>query len=126
MDSFWEIFWFMASAMLFLAYLVVLFQIVGDLFRDRSLSGVKKALWVLGLLVLPVLTALLYLVLRGAGMYYRQEERQAQAQQEVDRYIQKVAGQRSPAADIAEAKALLDAGAITPAEFESLKAKALS
>mgnify|MGYP001765518720 CR=1 FL=1 len=124
--SFWEFFWLVVSTALFLAYLIVLFQIVGDLLRDRTTGGFAKAVWVFGLLVLPFLTALLYLVVRGNGMYARQEERYAEAQAGMDQYIQSVAGKRSPAADIAEAKALLDSGSISQAEFEALKAKALA
>ena len=126
MDSFWEFFWFMASTALFLAYLIVLFQIVGDLLRDRSVSGGAKALWVLGLVLVPLFTALVYLVVRGNGMYGRQEERSVQTQQGIDQYIKSVAGERSPATDIADAKALLEAGTINQAEYETLKAKALA
>jgi hypothetical protein len=128
MDSFWDFFWFMVATFLFVGYLVVLFQIVVDLFRDRSVGGVAKAVWVLCLLFLPFLTALVYLIVRGGGMAERQVASMRAAQQETETYIKSVAGGggSSPAAEIAHAKELLDAGTITQTEYEALKAKALS
>ena len=125
MDSFWDFFWFVLSFFLLMAYLVVLFHILTDLFRDRGTSGWIKAVWVLFLILLPLLTSLIYLIVRGAGMTERDRAAMQQAQRETDDYIRTVAG-ASPADQIHRAKELLDAGAITPAEFETLKAKALS
>ena len=125
MDSFWDFFWFILSFFLLMAYLVVLFHILTDLFRDRGTSGWIKAVWVLFLILLPLLTSLIYLIVRGAGMTERDRAAMQQAQRETDDYIRTVAG-ASPADQIHRAKELLDAGAITPAEFETLKAKALS
>lgn len=123
--SFLETFWSIAIFFLYLSYLIVLFQIVSDLFRDRELSGWLKALWFLLLLVVPVLTALVYLITRGKGMALRQEVRAQQAVSGAETYIREVAGV-SPAQQISEAKGLLDAGTITAAEFDTLKAKALA
>jgi len=72
-----------------------------------------------------VLTAIIYIIARGKGMAARQQAQLQKAKSETETYIKEVAG-RSPAADIAEAKALLDAGTISPTEFDKLKAKALS
>lgn len=80
----------------------------------------------LGLLVLPVLTALVYLIVRGGGMAQRQELAFTAAQRQTEAYIQSVAGGPSPADQIAQAKTLLDAGTITTAEYDRLKAKALA
>jgi hypothetical protein len=107
------------------AYLIVLFHVIIDLFRDPKLSGGYKALWVVGLLFIPVLTALLYLLVRGGGMAERERAVIAQAKSDADAYIRQVAG-KSPAEQIADAKALLDAGTLTPEEYERLKAKALA
>jgi hypothetical protein len=82
-------------------------------------------LWVIGLIFLPVITAIIYIIARGEGMAARQQASIQKAKSETDAYIKGVAG-RSPAADIAEAKALLDAGTITQDEFNKLKARALS
>ncbi|WP_141013983.1 SHOCT domain-containing protein [Nocardioides sambongensis] len=127
MDSFWDFFWFTISFFLLMAYLVVLFQIVGDLFRDHATSGWKKAVWVFFLIVLPLLTALIYLIARGKGMTERTIASAQAAQADAESYIRTVsAGAGSPADEIARAKSLLDAGAIDQAEFDALKAKALS
>ena len=64
MDSFWDFFWLLLSAFFFLAYLLVLVQVLGDLLRDRGMSGWWKAVWVVFLIVVPALTALVYLVVR--------------------------------------------------------------
>ncbi|PJJ56773.1 phospholipase D-like protein [Mumia flava] len=124
MDDFWDFFWLMIWAFLFVAYLIVLFQIITDLFRDHELSGWWKAVWVFFLIVVPFLTALVYLIARGPGMARRQMAAAQQAKDATDSYIQQVAGQ-SPADEIASAKALLDAGTITQDEFDHLKAKAM-
>ena len=125
MSNFWDMVWLMISTFFFVAYLIVMFQIVVDLFRDPELGGGSKVLWALGLIFLPVLTALIYIVARGRGMAARQQASLQRARTDTEAYIKGVAG-RSPAAEIAEAKALLDAGTISPAEFDRLKAKALS
>ncbi|MBA2953964.1 hypothetical protein GON03_06495 [Nocardioides sp. MAH-18] len=110
-----------------MAYLVVLFQILTDLFRDKDVSGWIKAVWVLFLILLPLLTSLVYLIARGQGMAERHLAAMQSAQAQTDAYIREVsAGTASPADEIARAKGLLDSGAITQEEFAALKAKALS
>ncbi|WP_029288660.1 SHOCT domain-containing protein [Cellulomonas sp. HZM] len=125
MDSFWDWFWLLIWWFVFFAYLVILFQILGDLFRDRTASGWAKAAWIVGLVIFPFLTALVYVIARGKGMAERQVAAVAQAKQDTDSYIREVAG-KSPAEHIADAKALLDQGVIDDAEFAKLKAKALA
>ena len=125
MDSFWDYVWYTVVVFAFVAYLIVLFQIIVDLFRDHSVSGWVKAMWVIGLVILPYLTALVYLIARGRGMALRAQQAQAEAKQATDEYIRTVAVGKSPAEQIADAKALLDSGAITPTEYEHLKAQAL-
>lgn len=125
MSNFWDILYLIASAFFFVAYLIVLFHVVVDLFRDADLRGGIKVLWLVGLIFLPVLTALLYILARGRGMAERQQVAMQQAKSDTDAYIRKVAG-KSPADQIADAKALLDAGTINPEEFARLKAKALA
>lgn len=127
MDSFWDFFWFIISFFLLMAYLVVLFQILTDLFRDRDTSGWAKAFWVFFLIILPLITSLVYLIARGQGMAERNMAAIKSAQASQEEYIRSVSGGGSSAADqIAQAKGLLDSGAITQAEFDSLKAKALA
>jgi len=126
MDSFWDWFWLLIWWFVFFAYLVILFQILTDLFRDRALSGWWKAVWIIGLVFLPFLTALVYVIARGNGMAERQVSAIKAAKADTDSYIREVAAGKSPAEHITEAKALLDAGVIDDAEFAQLKAKALA
>lgn len=125
MNSFMQWFWLMVWWFAFVMYLIVLFQIVTDLFRDKDLNGWLKALWLIGLILLPFLVALIYVIARGRSMAQRQVVRASQARAQTESYIRDVAA-ASPSADIAQAKALLDAGAIDANEFAQLKAKALA
>ena len=123
--STWDFLWHFLIIFAWIAYLLVLFQILTDLFwRDHKTSGWVKAVWVVFLLLLPWLTAVIYLIARGEGMTERAREAAEAAKKQTDDYIKQAAG-RSPAQEIADAKGLLDAGAISQAEFDSLKAKAL-
>lgn len=125
MANFWDFIWYTLVVFAFIAYLMILFSIIGDLFRDRALGGGYKALWIIFLIVFPYLAALIYLIARGKGMAERQLEHAQAAQAATDAYIRQAAGS-GPAGDIASAKALLDAGTITADEFEKLKKKALA
>ncbi|WP_066583601.1 SHOCT domain-containing protein [Cellulomonas timonensis] len=124
-DSVWDFLWIAIWVFLFVVYIMILFQILADLFRDRELNGWWKALWIIGLVIFPFLTALLYIIFRGTGMAHRQAEAAQQARKETDQYIKQVAG-RSPAQEVQHAKELYDAGVIDDAEFAQLKAKALA
>jgi len=124
--NFGDFFWLLIWSFFFVFYLMILFQILGDLFRDKDLSGWWKAVWVIALIVFPFLTALIYLIARGKGMAERQAGEMREAQAATDSYIQQVASQGNPADQIATAKGLLDNGTITQAEFDRLKASALA
>jgi len=124
MSNFWDLVLLIASTFVFVAYLIVLFQIVVDLFQDTELGGGSKVLWLIGLLFVPVVTALIYILARGRGMAGRQRDAASRARAGAEAYIRDVAG-KSPADQIAAAKALLDAGTINADEFARLKAKAL-
>lgn len=123
--SFWDLIWWFLWAFIFVSYLFALFAIIGDLFRDRKLSGGWKAVWIFFLIFFPIITALIYLIARGKGMGERQASAVSEYKSAQDDYIRQVAG-TSPADQIAQAKGLLDSGAITQAEFDALKAKALA
>ena len=124
--SFWDFFWLLIWSYVILAYLMLLFHIIGDVFRDRDLGGFAKALWVVFLIVAPFLGALIYLIARGRGMAERQAGAVRQAQAETEQYIQSVAATPNSADQIASAKALLDDGTISQGEYEQLKVKALA
>lgn len=124
--STWDFLWHFLIIFAWIAYLLVLFQILGDLlWRDHQTSGWVKAIWVIFLIIFPWLTAFIYLIARGKGMAQRSATAAAAAKQDTDAYIREAA-RRTPANEIADAKALLDAGTITADEYEMLKAKALS
>lgn len=124
--NFLETFWSIIIFFLFLSYLILLFQIVADIFRDSTLSGALKALWIFFLLVAPVVTALIYIIARGNGMTERNIKAVTTAQHETEEYVRRVAGTTSPTDQIAAAKSLLDSGAINEAEYQQLKAKVLA
>ena len=125
-NSFWMFFWIVIEVFVFVAYLMVMFNILGDLFRDRSLGGLGKALWVVALIALPVLSALIYLVARGKGMEQRRHDSMIAAQKAMDDYIRLTAHTSNPARTIADASQLLGEGTITQQEFDVIKAKALA
>ena len=125
--SFWDIIWWFLWIFFFIAYLFALFAVIGDLFRDHKLNGWWKAVWIIFLIFVPFLTLLVYLIARGNGMAERGAKQAAELQSAQDAYIKSVAGSggASAADEIAKAKGLLDAGTITQAEYDALKAKAL-
>lgn len=123
--SFWDVVWFIFISFALVAYLMVMFAIITDLFRDRDTSGWVKAIWIVALIFLPILTSLVYLIVRGRGMTERSTGAAEQARQQQEAYIRDVAGKASPAEQIAQARSMLDAGAISQADYERLKEKAL-
>jgi hypothetical protein len=126
-SNFWDVllwsFWFF----IWIAALMVWFRCLFDMFGDHTLNGWAKAGWAILMIFLPWLGALIYLIARGRSMADRQMAEIARQQAAQQDYIQQVAGKSaSPAAQIADARALLDSGAINQTEFDSLKAKALA
>ena len=125
MSNFWGVFWLIAEAFMFVAYLFVLFYIYADLFRNHEMSGIRKVVWVVGLIMPIPFVALIYILIHGRGMAQRQQQALARTKSDTDNYIRQIAG-KSPAEQISEAKELLSAGTITADEFAQLKAKALA
>lgn len=121
----WDILVSVFSLFFFIAYLFILFQVVSDLFRDQEASGLYKAAWIVFLLFIPLLTSLIYLIVRGKGMAERHRAQVQKSVSATNEYIREVAG-KSPAEQISEAKKLLDDGTITEDEYQTLKAKALA
>jgi Phospholipase_D-nuclease N-terminal len=124
--SFWNVVWFIIISFAFVAYLMVLFSILGDLFRDRNTSGWVKAVWIVALIFFPFLSALIYLIARGGGMAERSAKEAEVARQQTDAYIRDVAASASPTDQIAQAQQMLDAGVISQPEYQRLKEKALA
>ena len=119
-------FWSMLIFFIWIIWFMLLFQVFIDIFRSRDLSGWGKALWFLFVLFIPIIGVVVYLIARGRTMGERQLAAMQTAQKQTDQYIKSVASSASPADQIASAKGLLDSGAITQAEFDQLKAKALA
>ena len=123
---FLDVFWSMLIFFLWVAWIWLLITILTDVFRRHDLSGWGKALWVIFVIILPFLGVLIYMIVESKGMAERNIQTQRQYQQMADDHIRTVAGGSDPAEQIAKAKQLLDSGAISPSEYESLKQKALA
>lgn len=108
----------------FVLWIWIFVTIVVDLFRDHEISGVKKAIWLFFLIVLPFISALIYLIARGSGMQERAIREQAEMQKVANQYIREVAS--SPVDDLQKLTELKDKGVLSPEEFEKAKAKALA
>jgi hypothetical protein len=126
-NSFGDFFWLLVWAFVFGCYLVVLFQVVVDLFRDQDRSGWWKAIWIIFLIIVPFLSVLIYVIARGRGMAERHLAATGGGR-EADTYVPPpiMSMSKPPADQIASAQTLLDQGAITQAEFDQLKQKALA
>ena len=123
---FLEVFWTILIFFAFVFWLMILFNVIGDIFRRHDLSGWGKVLWLVVIILLPYLGVFIYLIVEHEGLAQRSVKQQQAAQSEFDQYVQSVAAKGDPAEQIAKAKSLLDSGAITQAEFEQIKQKALA
>ena len=118
--------WLMILFFAFIIWFWLLISIFGDIFRRRDIGGGMKALWIIFIVLFWWLGVLIYLIANHDGMSERSMEQMKAQQAQQAEYIQSVAGTSSPADQIASAKQLLDSGTITQAEFDAMKAKALS
>jgi hypothetical protein len=123
--SFWDLLWTMLLIFAWIAFFMLLFFVLIDVFRRHDISGWKKTAWVLFMIFLPFIGILSYLVVNGNGMAERNVKEAQDQQAATDEYIRSVAG-ASPTDQIAQAKGLLDSGAITQEEFDQIKANALA
>jgi hypothetical protein len=123
---FLEVMWTMFVFFAFIIWFWILITVFADIFRRRDTSGVSKVLWMIFIILLPFLGVFIYLIVNHDGMGER-NVKQVQAQQaQMDDYVRSVAGGGGAAAEIEKAKGLLDSGAITQSEFDSIKQKALA
>jgi hypothetical protein len=123
---FLEVFWTILIFFGFVFWIMILFNVIGDIFRRHDISGWGKVLWLIAIILLPYLGVFIYLIVEHEGLVQRSVKQQEAAQSQLDRYVQSVVAQGDPAEQIAKAKSLLDSGAITQAEFEQIKRKALA
>jgi predicted PurR-regulated permease PerM len=122
--TFWDALWTIFVFFLWILWFFLLFKIIVDIFRRHDVGGGKKVVWLVFILFVPFLGAFAYIVANGDGIAQRDAERAQAAQSQFNDYVQSVAG--GPAQEIDKAKQLLDSGAISQAEFDSIKAKALA
>lgn len=120
---FLEIVWTMLVFFGFMVWLMLLFSMFGDIFRRHDIGGWSKAGWILLSVVLPFLGVLIYMGTQAKGIAERSAKEAESAKAEFDAYVRETAG--GAAGEIAKAKELLDSGAITQAEFDAIKQKAL-
>jgi general stress protein CsbA len=124
---FMDVLWSMIIFFAWVAWIWILIVILTDVFRRHDIGGWTKALWTIFLVVIPFLGVLVYLVAQHDGMAERQQKDVQAQQAQFDSYVRQAAGTGGGAAsEIEKAKALLDSGAITQSEFETLKAKAVA
>lgn len=123
---FLEVLWSMFVFFAFIVWFWILITVFADIFRRRDIGGGAKTLWLIFVIVLPFLGVFVYLISQNDGMAERNAKQMEAQQQAADAYIKSVAGSGGAAAEIERAKGLLDSGAITQAEFDAIKAKALA
>ena len=123
---FLDVLWTLIVIFAWVIWFWLLITVFADVFRRHDISGGKKALWVVFVIIVPFLGVLIYLIAESKGIAERNEKQQAAAQKQADAYIRDVAASSDPAEQIAKAKQLLDAGTISSAEFDALKQKALA
>ncbi len=122
---FLDVLWTMLVFFGWVIWFWLLITVFSDLFRRHDISGWGKAGWILLCVVLPYLGVFIYLISQGSQMAQRNAEQQKAAKSQFDSYVRETAGS-SPTEEIEKAKGLLDSGAITQEEFNTIKAKALA
>ena len=124
---FLNVFWTILVFFLWVAWFMLLFRVFADVFRRHDIGGGSKTLWLIFVICVPFLGVFVYLIANNDGMVERTVAQAQAQQQQMDDYVRTTAGgSRSPAQQIADGKELLDSGAITQAEFDALKQKALA
>jgi Phospholipase_D-nuclease N-terminal/Short C-terminal domain len=124
--TFGQVMWAMLIFFCWILFFWLLFTVFGDLFRRHDVSGWGKTLWIIFVVFLPFLGIFVYLISQGHGMAERNMQQAQAAQAQMDTYVKSVAGSGGSAEQIAKGKELLDSGAISQAEYDQLKAKALA
>jgi len=123
---FLDVMWTMLVFFIWILWIWLHFTVFADIFRRHDITGAKKTLWIVFAILLPFLGVFIYLITQNVGMTERQLERTRAQRERFDAHVQQAAGSGGAADEIEKAKQLLDSGAITQAEFDALKEKALA
>jgi hypothetical protein len=123
---FLEVIWTMIVIFAWVIWFWLMIRIFTDLFRRKDIGGGKKTVWVIFVILVPFIGVFTYLIVNAHHMADRDIAAMQAQQADFDSYVQSVAGSGGATAEIEKAKQLLDSGAITQAEFDSIKAKALA
>jgi len=123
---FLDLIWTMVIFFLWIMWFWLLFTVFADIFRRHDISGVQKTIWIIFAICLPFLGVFVYLITQNVGMTERTLQQQRNQRDQFDSYVRETAGSGGAAAEIEKAKGLLDSGAITQAEFDAIKQKALA
>ena len=125
--TFLDVFWSMLVFFVWVLWFILLFRVIIDIFSRHDIGGCSKVLWILFVILLPFLGVFVYLIAENDGMTQRAMAKAQAQQQQMDEYVRTTAGSGGgAAAEIEKAKQLLDSGAISQAEFDAIKAKALA
>ena len=123
---FLDVMWTMLVFFIWILWIWLLFTVFADIFRRHDITGAKKTLWIVFAILLPFLGVFIYLITQNVGMTERQLERTRSQREQFDAHVRQAAGSGGASDEIEKAKQLLDSGAITQAEFDAIKQKALA
>lgn len=122
--SIWNAIWLVFVSFVFINVLMMMFAVITDIFRDKELSGVAKAAWMVSLVLFTFITLIVYVIVRGDGMAKRRAMEQVEAKESFAAYVRDVAG-GGAASELEKASALHTAGKLDDAEYAALKMKIL-
>ena len=123
---FLDVLWTLFVIFIWVIWFWLLITVFADVFRRHDISGGKKALWLIFVIIVPFLGVFIYLISQSDEMAQRNMKQMEAQQAQMDTYVKSVAGSGGAAAEIEKAKELLDSGAISQAEYDAIKTKALS
>ncbi len=124
--TFFQVLWWMIILFFWIIWFWLLIGVFADVFRRHDISGWGKTLWLIFVIIFPFLGVFVYLISQHDGMTQRTIDRDQAQRAQVDQYVRETAGSGSPTAEIERAKKLLDSGAISQAEYDAIKQKALA
>ena len=123
---FLDVLWTLFVIFIWVIWFWLLITVFADVFRRHDIGGGKKTLWLIFVIVVPFLGVFIYLISQSSAMAERNAKQMQAQQAQMDTYVKSVAGSGGAAAEIEKAKQLLDSGAISQAEYDAIKTKALS